>query len=55
MMFLRISTTGEVLILLGHLLFLANLTGLSVRYYRIHFLPVYRDAVAPLKPAEVKP
>jgi cytochrome c oxidase cbb3-type subunit 1 len=55
MMFLRISTTGEVLILFGHLLFLANLTGLSVRYYRIHFLPVYRDAVAPLKPAEVKP
>jgi cytochrome c oxidase cbb3-type subunit 1 len=55
MMFLRISTTGEVLILLGHLLFLANLTGLSVRYYRIHFLPVYRDAVAPMKPAEVKP
>jgi cytochrome c oxidase cbb3-type subunit 1 len=54
-MFLRISTTGEVLILLGHLLFLVNLIGLSIRYFRTNFLPVYKDALAELKPAEVKP
>jgi cytochrome c oxidase cbb3-type subunit 1 len=53
--FLRISTLGEILILLGNLLLLGNLIGLSVRYYKTHFVPVYRDATATLKPVEVKP
>jgi cytochrome c oxidase cbb3-type subunit 1 len=53
--FLRISTLGELLILLGNLMLLGNLIGLSVRYYRIHFLPAYREATAELKPAEGKP
>jgi cytochrome c oxidase cbb3-type subunit 1 len=53
--FLRISTLGDTCILIGSLFFVVNLTGLSVRYYRTHFLPAYRDAVTPLKPAEVKP
>jgi hypothetical protein len=34
---------------------LGNLIGLSVRYYKTHFVPVFKDAVAELKPAEVKP
>jgi cytochrome c oxidase cbb3-type subunit I len=53
--FLRISSVGEVLILLGNLMLLGNLIGLSVRYYKTHFVPVYRQATAKLKPAEVKP
>jgi len=53
--FLRVSTVGELLILLGNLMLLGNLIGLSVRYYRIHFVPVYKEATAELKPAEGKP
>jgi len=53
--FLRISTLGELLILLGNLMLLANVTVLLVRYAKLHFLPVYKDAIAELKPAEVKP
>jgi cytochrome c oxidase cbb3-type subunit 1 len=53
--FLRVSTIGELLILLGNLMLLGNLIGLSVRYYRTHFVPVYKEATAELKPAEAKP
>jgi cytochrome c oxidase cbb3-type subunit I len=53
--FLRVSTIGEVLILLGNVLLLGNLIGLSVRFYKIHFVPVYKDVTAKLDPAEVKP
>jgi cytochrome c oxidase cbb3-type subunit 1 len=55
LMFLRVSTLGELAILLGNLMLLGNLIGLSVRYYKTHFVPVFKDAVAELKPAEVKP
>ena len=48
--FLRVSTLGELLILLGNLMLLGNLIGLSVRYYKLHFVPVYRDAIAEVKP-----
>jgi cbb3-type cytochrome oxidase subunit 1 len=53
--FLRVSTIGELLILLGNLMLLGNLIGLSVRYYRTHFVPAYKEATAELKPAEAKP
>jgi cytochrome c oxidase cbb3-type subunit I len=53
--FLRASTTGELLIDIGNLLLVANLAGLSIRYVRTHFVPVYRGWTAELKPAEVKP
>ena len=39
----------------GHLLLLVNLVRLSLRYYRTHFAPLYAEATAELKPAEVKP
>ena len=52
--FLRVSTLGELLVLLGNLLLLGNLTRLSVRYYKTHFLPAYRNATVELKPAEAK-
>lgn len=47
--FLRVSTLGEVLILLGNLMLLANLVGLLVRYYKVHFVPVYKGALAEVK------
>lgn len=53
--FLRLSTIGDLLILVGNLLLLGNLIRLSIRYYQTHFVPVYKEATAELKPAEVKP
>lgn len=53
--FLRVSTIGDLLILAGNVMLLGNLAGLSVRYYKTHFVPVYREATAELKPAEAKP
>jgi cytochrome c oxidase cbb3-type subunit I len=52
--FLRASTMGELLILVGNLILLGNLTALLIRYARTHFAPVCVDAVAELKPTEVK-
>jgi cytochrome c oxidase cbb3-type subunit 1 len=53
--FLRVSTIGELSILLGNLMLLGNLLGLAVRYGKTHYVPVYKSATAELKPAEVKP
>jgi len=53
--FLRVSTMGELLILLGNFLLLGNILRLSLRYYQTHFVPVYKEATAELKPAEAKP
>ena len=53
--FLRVTTIGEVFILLGNLMLLGNLIGLSVRYYKLHFVPVYKGALAEVKTAGVKP
>lgn len=53
--FLRVSTLGEVLILVGNLLLLLNLAALSVRYHRTHFVPVFKHVMAKLEPAEGKP
>jgi cytochrome c oxidase cbb3-type subunit 1 len=55
LVFLRVSTLGELFILLGNLMLLANLIGLSVRYCKKHFVPVCCKATEELKPAEVKP
>jgi cytochrome c oxidase cbb3-type subunit 1 len=48
--FLRVSTLGELAILAGNLMLLGNLIGLSVRYYKIHFVPAYKGALAEVKP-----
>jgi cytochrome c oxidase cbb3-type subunit 1 len=53
--FLRASTLGDLLMAVGHLLLVANLIRLAVRYGRIHFVPLCKSATAELKPAEVKP
>ena len=49
--FLRASTVGDLLIGLGHLIFLANLGGLVVRYYRARAAAAYASVTAEIKPA----
>jgi cytochrome c oxidase cbb3-type subunit 1 len=54
LMFLRVSTIGELLLLLGNLLFLLNVSVLIGRYYRTVLRVAYTDATT-LEPAEVNP
>jgi hypothetical protein len=54
-LFLRISTLGELALVIGNLLLAVNLVRLAVLYSRTHFAPVCRSAMAELEPAEVKP
>jgi cytochrome c oxidase cbb3-type subunit 1 len=53
--FLRASTTGDLLIALGNLLFLGNLAGLVIRYYRARAVSAWAAATAEIKPAEARP
>ncbi len=55
LMFLRLSTLGDLLLLLGNLLFLVNVFALIARHCRAVVRVLYADAVAPLEPSEVKP
>jgi cytochrome c oxidase cbb3-type subunit I len=48
LLFLRISTLGELLIVLGNALFLVNLTGLVARYYRARVSNAYKAATSEL-------
>jgi hypothetical protein len=50
----RLSTLGELMILIGALIFLGNILLLIVSYYRAIAKTAYTDATA-LQPAEVKP
>jgi len=52
--YLRISSTGEVLIALGHLFFAINLARLMIGFACKHFVPALAAATAELKPVEVK-
>ena len=53
--FLRVSTLGEMFFLLSNLLFLSNLTGLVVRFYRARAAVAFAAATTDLyKPAEAK-
>jgi cytochrome c oxidase cbb3-type subunit 1 len=53
--FLRVSTVGELLILLGNLFFALNLFGLTTRFGLLHLPRAYETVTADLKTAEVKP
>jgi len=53
LMFLRISTLGDTLFLLGSLMFLLNVLALLVRYYRAVCSTAWAAATAPLETAEV--
>ena len=52
--FLRISTTGELLLAAGHILFALNLTCMVMRFAKGKFIPAFVAATAELKPAGVK-
>ena len=55
LLFLRVSTIGDLLLLLGHLVFLGNVIGLVVRYYRARAKAAYAAVTADLfKTAEAK-
>jgi cbb3-type cytochrome oxidase subunit 1 len=53
--FLRVSTVGDLLLALGHVMLLANLAGLVVRFYRARAWAAWAEATAELKPAEATP
>ncbi len=53
--FLRVSTTGDLLISLGHLMFLGNLAGLIIRFYRARAVSAWAAATVEIKPAETRP
>ena len=53
--FLRASTTGDLLIALGHLMFLGNLAGLVIRFYRARAVSAWAAATAEIKLAEARP
>jgi cytochrome c oxidase cbb3-type subunit 1 len=52
--FLRASTTGDLLLALGHLMFAANLAGLVVRFYRARAVSAWADATTEIKLAEAR-
>lgn len=53
--FLRVSTMGDLLLAFGHLLFLVNVIGLAVRFYRPRAVAAYAAATADLSAVEAKP
>ena len=53
--FLRVSTTGDLLIALGNLMFLGNLAGLVIRFYRARAVAAWVAATVEIKPAEARP
>jgi cytochrome c oxidase cbb3-type subunit 1 len=54
LMFLRVSTLGDLLLLLGNLFFLLNVFVVILRYYRSVVRVAYADVTA-LEPVEVHP
>ena len=53
--FLGASTTGGLLMALGHLMFLANLGGLVFQFYRARAVSAWADATAEIQPVEARP
>jgi cytochrome c oxidase cbb3-type subunit 1 len=52
--FLRASTTGYLLLALGHLVFLFNIATLADRLYRTRTVAAYAAVTSELTPIEVK-
>jgi cytochrome c oxidase cbb3-type subunit I len=54
LMFLRVSTMGDLLLALGHVIFWLNVTGLTLRLYRPQVAAGYAAVTADLSRAEAK-
>jgi cytochrome c oxidase cbb3-type subunit 1 len=52
LLFLRISTIGDLLLALGHVMFLANLGGLVFQFYRASAVSAWAGATTEITPAE---
>jgi cytochrome c oxidase cbb3-type subunit 1 len=56
LLFLRVSTLGDLLLLTGHWLLLYNVVGLTTRFYRARAVAAYENVTTDLfKAAEAKP
>ena len=53
--FLRASTVGDLLMALGHVMFLVNLGGLVFQFYRARAMSAWAEATAEIKTAEARP
>jgi cytochrome c oxidase cbb3-type subunit I len=53
--FLRASTIGDLLMALGHVMFLLNLGGLVFQFYRGRALSTWAEATAEIKMGEARP
>jgi cytochrome c oxidase cbb3-type subunit 1 len=53
--FLRASTMGDLLMALGHVMFLANLGGLVFQFYRARAVSAWAEATAEIMTAEARP
>jgi cytochrome c oxidase cbb3-type subunit 1 len=53
--FLRASTTGDLLMALGHVMFLVNLGGLVFQFYRARAVSAWAEATTEIKIAEARP
>ena len=55
LLFLRASTMGDLLLLVAHILLLANLIGLVVGFYRVRATVTYAELTEDLfKPARAR-
>jgi cytochrome c oxidase cbb3-type subunit 1 len=52
LLFLRVSTIGDLLMALGHAMFLANLGGLVSQFYRAKAVSAWSEATTEIEPAE---
>ncbi|MEI6396199.1 MAG: hypothetical protein WCT12_34475, partial [Verrucomicrobiota bacterium] len=55
MPFLRSSTIGDLLLALGHVVFVVNLLGMVVRFYRPRAVSAYAAATMDLCAVKAKP
>ena len=46
---------GDLLMALGHVMFLANLAGLVFRFYRARAVSAWAEATTEIQPAEATP
>jgi cytochrome c oxidase cbb3-type subunit 1 len=52
---LRVSTIGDLLMALGHVMFFMNLGGLVFQFYRARAVSAWAEATAEVKAAETRP